>query len=508
MKKQDWIGPLGIALILVANAFFLRFNAFRGFNFFDMGAFLDASWRVYKGQRPFIDFLYISGPIHLYMNAFFFSIFGFGKTAILMHIIAVHSIVIVITYVITRKYTPVALALLASLLTTTCFYWTSSHPWHDQSAHLWGILAIAVLIFQLPFQNPKHAFKIGVVCGILVVSVFFTKTNVGSAYGLCFLITLMSVPDISKKLSAVSGYALGAFIAATVFIVLIGSLSHYLEQTFLTWNIPIQRIRRSLPLLFIPTWLHDYYWLAAVIVLYNIREKWDKLQPLVSLYLGVVFVALFSMATGTMKQSANIPLMGICMALSFVLLYLDQSIFETKQQKIVRKVSLGLLTGITILLIQTSAKRGLHLDTWAYGNLDPVGNYSMKSEPIKGWMAPKETGEAVDFLVRFIKQNIPKNESLLVLTDLQILYALTNRESYKGIPFIFYENEEPPPGKQLEQVRNYILSNPPRWIITHTDSRATFFVISIIPYLGLEDFVKNNYVSVQTINQYIVLKHK
>ena len=89
LNTKDKLGLFFLFLILTGNAFFLRHNAFRGFNFFDMGSFLDASWRVFKGQTPYVDFIYTTGPLHIYMNAFFFTLFGFGKKAILAHLIAV-----------------------------------------------------------------------------------------------------------------------------------------------------------------------------------------------------------------------------------------------------------------------------------------------------------------------------------------------------------------------------------------------------------------------------------
>ncbi len=65
-----------LLLILVSNALFLHYNTFRCFNFFDMGGFLDASWRVFRGQKPYVDFIYTTGLVRLYMNAFSFSFLG------------------------------------------------------------------------------------------------------------------------------------------------------------------------------------------------------------------------------------------------------------------------------------------------------------------------------------------------------------------------------------------------------------------------------------------------
>src|SRR3989344_5128777 len=97
---------LYLAPLLLANAFFLRWSAFRMFNPFDMGGILDGSWRVFQGQKPFVDFVFIMGPLHLYMNAFFFAIFGFGKTAIWMALVTIHSVAIICTALIAAKLLP------------------------------------------------------------------------------------------------------------------------------------------------------------------------------------------------------------------------------------------------------------------------------------------------------------------------------------------------------------------------------------------------------------------
>ena len=505
ISKLSFFEWLMLAAILIANGLFLRVHAFRGFVSFDMGPFLDASWRVFCGQKPFVDFLYISGPVHLYMNAFFFLLFGFGKTAILLHVITVHSIVIVLTFLMARKFAPFHVAVLCALLSTACFYWPVSHPWHDQSAHLWGILAMAALLFHLPFEESNQAFRIGMLTGILATVSFMTKTNVGSLYVFIYFLTLLSG---SKKWHALSGYGLGFGAAMLVFVILIGSPKNWFEQTFLTWNIPIQRARRTFFLIYIPTWFSQYYWIAIAIVWSNIKSHWETHQPLVTLYLGTAFLAIVAMCTGTMKQSANIPLWGIHLTLSFILLYQNQHYLDTRIKKVFGQASAWALKGLCIWLIAVAGYRGLRLETWTYGTINPFGTYPLKSKSVEGWMAPKEKGPQIDQLVEFIKTYIPKNESLLILTDLQILNPITGRESYKGIPFIWYDNEEPPPGKQLINVHNRILQNPPLWVITHRHADGNSFANSIIPYLGLQEFVMNDYVSVRVYDDYVVLHHK
>lgn len=494
-----------LIFILIANAFFLNFNAFRGFNFFDLGSFLDPSWRVFRGQKPYVDFLYLTGPVHLYMNAFFFMIFGFGKTAVLAHLVVSHSIAIILTFFMARKFIPFYASILVTLLTTACFYWTISHPWYDQSAHLWGLLGLSYFIYQFPFKTKEDGYKTGLICGALIIVSFMTKTNVGTAHGaLLFMTFLMH----RYKIQTLTGYAVGAVAALLIMLVLIGSPARYIEQAFFTFDIPVQKLRRFIPFLWLPTWFSDYYWIAIAIVLLNIKSGWKNYQPFVTIFLGLFTAAVFCASTGSMKATANIPLWGIFMTFGFIIIYLRKRSEPDKFAQIQCHASLIVLSLLTCLLIYTGAKRGLALDAWSYGQLNPFGDYRMKTKQLRGWLAPKDIGEAVDQAVEYINKNIPKNESMLVLTDLQVLYALTGRDSFRGITFDFAVNEIPPPGKQLEEVRNNILTNPPVWIVTHRNQNVIDFVRAIIPYLRLEEFVQTNYVPVQTWNNYVLLRRR
>jgi len=46
-----------LSFILTGNAVFVNYNAFHSFNFFDMSIFMNAGWRILRGQRPYIDFI-------------------------------------------------------------------------------------------------------------------------------------------------------------------------------------------------------------------------------------------------------------------------------------------------------------------------------------------------------------------------------------------------------------------------------------------------------------------
>ncbi len=496
---------LPLTILLILNAFFLRFNAFRGFNFFDMSAFLDAAWRIYIGQKPYADFIYFAGPVHLYVHALSFILFGFGKTAIWMHLVIVHSIVIISTFYFAKKFVPLAIAFLATLLSTTCFYWPLSHPWYDQTAHLWGMVALSVIVCQSPFSETNRAFRVGLFSGIMSSLSLMSKTNVGGLY-IIVLIFLLCLE--SNRKASLKGFLLGAIGMAAAILILMGAPLKFIEQTILNFNTPFQKLLRFNALRLVSFWLMDAYWSATVLAMINAAFAFKQSWKTLCLQLSIFFASKLATATGTMLPTANIPLLGMQMASVFAVLYQVRKTCAGHTAKIVNTVSIYASIILTIALIGISAMRGFQLEAWRYNDLDPIGDYVLQSKPFDGWRTDRETGEAVDALVLAINSYVPKKDSILILTDIQIIYALTQRESFKGMPFIFTYKASPPPGKLLEETRDQILNHPPDWIITHIDQKPLSGVRMLIPYLRLEDFVLNSYMPMLVKNNYILLKKK
>ena len=124
----SWPVTLFLPLVLVLNMLILSRVAFLDFSDLDWGGFLDASWRVFIGQKVYHDFFYHSGPVHLYMNAFFFQLFSFGKNAILAHLVTVNSLMILATFFATYRRVPVFFTILTTVHTLTSYYWIYPHP--------------------------------------------------------------------------------------------------------------------------------------------------------------------------------------------------------------------------------------------------------------------------------------------------------------------------------------------------------------------------------------------
>jgi len=497
---KEIAGVIFLLTVLMGNALFLRFNAFRCFNFFDMGGFLDASWRIFYGQQPYVDFIYTTGPVHLYMNAFFFWLFGgFGKTAILAHLIVVDSMVITAAFLMVRRRIPLFAVMLVILLTMTCFYWPISHPWYDQSAHLWGILAVAVLAGQFLSRESRSIFGISVFCGVMAVTSLMAKTNVGLAYGIMFLIVFLVS---SERIQGVGGYLLGGLTGLIVFAILIGHPEKYFEQVIASYG--LHKSGRLAELLRPGNWLVNFYWLPAIMATVFILPVFKRYKELLALFLGTIFVAIFSTYTSNLIRPPNVPLWGVIMGLAFILFYAVQNNYSAGQRRLFHQGAIFVLSVFCLGLIGLFVHYGVALKVWTYLRPNPVGNYALRTKALEGWLCEREEGELFDEMADYIKQYVPSKDALLILGDMQILYAATKRESYRGVPFIFQADDLPVPGRQVQEVRENILRNPPDWILWNMGEPT--FGKNLMHYLGLWETIRTDYSPSKQWRYHVLLK--
>ncbi len=507
-QKKLWLSTLILFSILIANALFINFCAFRGFYLFDFGLFLDGAWRVYKGQRVYADFYFYTGPLHLYMLAVFFWLFGFGKAAILAHLLVVGSTVIIVTFFSAIKRLPLFIVTILTLLSATCYYTNRPHPWYDHSAYLWGILATWALITYLPFQKSRQAFKVGIICGAMVVFALLTKTNIGLAYGFAFLIVLLAG---SEQLSSLKGYVIGA-VTSFLFVILSTRAPHaFFDNMHQALSSGIQQ--NKIQLLFsVQVWLKNFYWLPALIVLCNVlladRRTVLKHLALFALFFGTAFVALFSLNTGSECYPANLSLMGIYLTLVFILLeQITPSIQQSKKWFILNRLTYWALVifavceiVFTVTFAYARATQDIHPEHRLpqYRN----GFYELKTKPFQGWRFDVYEGQILDEIVQFVNL-IPKKDSLLVLSHLFIVYSLAGRNSYRGIPVDFNPGTDPAPGEQWHKVHERILNNPPDWILVSKEPGR--IANELVEYLQLEPLLPE-YKLIKTWGKYGILR--
>jgi hypothetical protein len=498
-RTKNLIGWVGFSAVLILNAVFLTSMAFRHFNFFDMGSILDAAWRLYCGQRPYVDFIYVMGPIHLYFYLMAFKIFGFGKMGVLAYLLFIPSLLVTLMFVTLRKYLPVWVTLIVLLLTTVSFQWNIAHPWYDQTSHLWGVAAVLILVNFFMKSSGRIPWGIGFFCGIMTVLSTMSKTNIGVAYGVCFFVILLCCAGREKSLL---GYLAGLLCAtAFVFIFLIRYPRPYFEQ-ILTHTQAVAGNRFS-AMLNLKAWSVNYYWVCPAVLLAFVNRRLWKAKELFLVFICLTFVAIYSVHTGNIIKPANIYLWGVQMGLAFLVLFYPN--FRGPDKRLPKSIlwGTGVLACWSGILIALAVMSGMQLKVWTYTKRQPFGDYTLQSGPLKGWKTEAWAGKPADALVDYINEFVPKTDSLLNLTDMYIIYALTGRDSYRGIPVMFMEKNMPAPGRQTNLVREYILTHPPQWIIVQI---GTF--IDEIRFLDLDKEFREHYVAVFRSGWYFLLKRK
>jgi len=291
-------------------------------------------------------------------------------------------------------------------------------------------------------------------------------------------------------------------------------------------------INRTSSLANLSNWFINFYWIPLTIVcVYKIFVD-RKHHNLFVLLIGITFVGIYAANTGGIIKPANIYLWGIQMAVAFIVVYqtklLDKSSFKENSslrssnllccigkefssstcfytflccKKSLHYLCVILLMITSILFTFISLKQGLQLKTWTYFIEDTLGDYAIKSKPFEGWICHRKQGKPLDEMVKMIKDHIPKDQTILNLTDMYIIYALTQRESFRGITIAFWKNETPAAGRQRDQVRKNILENLPGWIIAHGASYKDQFV-----NLGIKEEILNSYTPMARSGAYLLLK--
>jgi hypothetical protein len=461
-KNYFLVGLLVLGFILINNALFLSSIAFKGFVVSDFGAFIDGGWRILKGQKTYADFYYSTGPIHLYLHAIFFFIFGFGKTAILAHLITLSSTVMCCTYIATFKRIPLVISLILTALTGMGFYWGYPHPWYDMAAHFWGILAVTACILTMPFKTNKTALWISLFCGIMATLSLLTKSNLGGTYGILFFLTFLFT---DRRGWALMGYILGCIMIALLLSIFAFDPLLYLKQT--VFDFGASRGQQIYRLLIVPAWMKNLYWIPVATMLVAMRRFPDEKQELKILFYGLSLIAILGLNVGSLRGGEHIPLMGTCLALALIILYQVKPLCQNLKAKIKNHIAIALMIGIALFHIYNTASFGIAIyNRYPEEKTIAPGNYPLKTGPFKGWLFPEDQGMVLDELVSFAKDHIAKEEEILILCDLHIGYALIQKESFKQLSWQFPvlpnpENLFSGYGKSGQ----YIQDNPPTWLL-------------------------------------------
>lgn len=490
-----------LAALVVATSVWLCDLAMAHFDFFDMSAFLDAGWRVACGQRPFVDFSYNAGPVHLYLHALFFKIFGFTKTAVLAHLFTLNAIGVIEVYILARRKSETsdaprlgrAAAAVLAVLTSVTLCGTIAHPWYDITASVFLLSAAFVYDLLRPGAGWRGAWG-AALCGALIACSFLCKANVGIA-GAGLLAMLIAATAIRERsIAGLAGYVAGGLIGFVLAFVPIGvgTIRLFIYQAFLAYNVEgrfSDTFKLQLVLLTLP-----YIWLGVACVAFSLlggkafarQHTTERL-----LALGFAATGAFGAWTGSMVIPPNILLVGPSALYVWVIARALPMPADHLRRMAVLFARVMPWPAAAALLFLGYQQRGA---TWDWKGSNTLSDYAMITPSFAGWHAYPGYGEGVDRAVREINSRVPRTDSLMVFPDATVIYGLTGRVSWPDAPFIYHVRVWPPPGPMEEHFHDRFLKSPPKWILIHWQKEITFYNTDrLLIWLGIDDYIAGHY---------------
>jgi hypothetical protein len=503
--RRRLLEAAGFLLILAASTFLNWRNAFVTYDFFDMSAFMDAGYRVFIGQEPYVDFFYTAGPLHLYLHALSYHLMGFNRWAVLAQLLAVNAVFLVMAHLIARRILSVGESLLATAVSGVCFYSFIAHPWYDQNAAVWlcaGLLAAEYLPVK---SGSLRGLLAPFLCGLAVAFAFFTKANIGVAgVGLFGLIFLISAAPLRALLACAAGALVGS---AAVLLPLRDPLALF-YQNFFAYPaterlLDVEAFRQIL----IET---PYTYLAMVwlIVLYlGGRDFLRAQRHLFAVTAGLLCASVFACFSGSIMVHTNVLfvglevlyLMAICRRLA------EHNTLPGRTSVIFAVRTLVVCFGC-LALFSYVITVGVFPTTWEWRDSNLDRNYEMQNGPLRGWTCSSRIGPGVDGAVDYINRNVPRDERLFVFPDCTVIYGLTGRDSYRRTPFIFHLRKFPE-GKLYDEFRDHFRREPPQWILLDRQREVYWANVGkMMRWLQIEGAVRTNYTPVARFGELTLLR--
>jgi len=504
-RSVEWLTFAAVAGVM---SIVISTLAFQRFDFFDMSAFLDAGWRVANGQRIYTDFYYSAGPVHPYLHALFFKIFGFNKTAILSHLLFVHLIVMLSVFLLARTKVSLPLWVVLLVLTSLSFAGTVAHPWYDLTAAAAIVAAVALLDLTTRARETLRDVAAPALCGALLAVSFMSKFNVGAAGGVAVLaVTLAARSGVRSRAVSVASYVVGGVVGVGLFLATLASPSDFYGcvTSFSTSGRFSDTARLIETLLCLQTLLP----LAAVLT-FSLLAGTDAVRRNPFDLVGAVAlsgVTAISAWTGSMAISAWILLAGPTLALCARMAYQFRASPEDASSLRVRRamrIIAGALAGLLVGLAWNS-----RLIVWSWRPSNTQINYALTTPGFEGWACNAAVGVGVDRVVAKIKEVVPPEESLMVFPDAQVIYGMTDRVAPAGVPFIFHFGLVPPAGRFQQQFLSVLSDRPPNWVVLHDQQEIfTSRLEILLPWLGLEEFFKSQYETVWQAGDFSLLRRR
>jgi hypothetical protein len=319
-----------------------------------------------------------------------------------------------------------------------------------------------------------------------------TKSVVGMPFAVVFLAVLACG---RYRLAACCGYAAGLAVSAAAFGWAMGGYSDFMSNTSEYLKTQRHRYGRFID----PRWyLRNYYSPMIALMIPFVPTLWKSHREKIVLFLGTAASGACIMMTGSIQALTHGTLLGTCLGMALFLLKEPVGRFRRLRAAI---PVLGLIFVFAQSVYASAMAVGFSMQLFrsqksrVWYNVGTVHSHTLRSEPLKGWRSPEDWGSSLDSIVDYVNTRIPREDSILALAPWEIVYAMTGRESFPGIPYEFVPKDLPPPGPYWISTVAAIRQNQPDWIITYVHPNIALFnsINEIVYYLKLDDFLKTYY---------------
>lgn len=198
---------LAVVLILAGAAWLDVAAGRRGFFAFDQSILFDAGFRILAGQTPFADFVLPFGPVAPALQAALFRLFGVDFAGYLASAALANAVAAGLAMALLARLLPGRPGwwLLGGALTAIWFYPPSGTPWLEQTALLFVLAGIVLLLPAVLAERPRPIHRLGAAAsGACAVLALLAKQNAGGAALPAFAL-LLAVPWLERRLEGRSG---------------------------------------------------------------------------------------------------------------------------------------------------------------------------------------------------------------------------------------------------------------------------------------------------------------
>ncbi|MEK7486313.1 MAG: hypothetical protein AABZ60_18480 [Planctomycetota bacterium] len=491
-----------ILFLLVLISFFIPMIwGTQYFAIVDFSVVVHGAQRIYHGQIPQCDFIVPTGPLVLYMQAFFYCLFGETLYAFLFHVSCLNVVGTLLVFFLVRQKGSLEFAISTALTASIWFYGIHPFPWFDTTAYI--LVVLTWLLWEktlFPYQVTPQ-IKPAILVGICSAFAFLGKMNIGGVAFLllCGLVIQRFWPKPWKPLF---GLLLGAGSIIGAYVLFLWSMNSSMILDNLVFR-PLQMDRFS-NFLFREQWAPFFMefpevlflGLFLLIISMGLEKRhtvpWKHTLDLLALFT----IALFGKMTSRALRTIPFGLLGVIFGL-----------WGSRFFKHRRKLDQSILCYVLFLF----SGYGIYLAIQPRFYYDPKSVYAFTSPALKPYHIDENTGTMIDEVVQTLQPLLAPDDSVLCLPNGGLINLALGHVS----PFLFLWYD--PGMTYFEELgdENRLLysvySNPPTWIVLTLTGQFVLLEDFRMMAMGIRDLKPHldiHYQEVIKTSKYVILKHK